>query len=400
MRILPVASCSLATLAVWNLNQSANATPNSELLTQSIPETTEDIVREDENPTTHTVDSIAPPEVINNSPSGAELQNFQQETIIAQNSISDSTPAIAENAAVAVENLTVKTVKAIASPEEKQIPPLWSEKNPDSTVRENLPIKISAQTNNQPENSDNSTDGLGEIEIINRPGPARQPDVQLQLRSSVFSNSTTAPFVNSALLLATPKLGPRTRLVATAGGGVISGGRDYSFFNFGVGVRQQVARGTYVKLQGIQERLYEAGSNDNLVDNSVRLAVEREDQLAKKLRLDSFYEVRGSFAEQSAFVYDQSRIANTLGARLRYDITPQLEGSLDYQVVADSFTQASFANTTLIRQQLSVQATYRLHRNAFVSTSASYVHGSILNPFDGPIKLNNLVLGVNVGLNL
>ncbi|NEQ88484.1 MAG: hypothetical protein F6K26_53780, partial [Moorea sp. SIO2I5] len=180
--------------------------------------------------------------------------------------------------------------------------------------------------NEEVEQLDNVCDGLGDIQVILRPRPSRQPDIQLILESSVSTNTqldyfdTVLLFVNSVQLLATPKLSPKTRLIASAKAGrvllVPSYLDDYNFLNLNVAVRQQVARGTYVKLGYVHQRLKRFSL---LVENSAQLLVDRDDQLATNLRLNSFYELRvGSRGDNNLF-------QNTLGARLRHDVTPKLE---------------------------------------------------------------------------
>ncbi|MCY7277781.1 MAG: hypothetical protein LH702_29595 [Phormidesmis sp. CAN_BIN44] len=255
--------------------------------------------------------------------------------------------------------------------------------------------------------NDDSDDALGEIEIVTRP-PRRQSDIQLQLRSSGFLNLQKTGLVSNATLLATPKIGPETRLVAFVGGGVMLlqqfGGSDFNFLSFGTAVQQRLAEQTYGQLGFVQERLYAtsskklSGSGNSLVDSSIRLSVNRQDSLAERLRLNSFYELRASFADQSIAMNDQSRIANSLGLSLSHDITPQLESALDYRIIIDSFTVASVG--TKVRQQVSGSLTYRFSPRAFVGGSASYLFGKIFDPFDGRNDLNAVVFSINLGLDL
>ncbi len=248
---------------------------------------------------------------------------------------------------------------------------------------------------------------VGEIRILDRPAVAerRQPDVQLLLRSSTFSSSnitslsTFRPsdtvFVNSALLLATPKLGETTRLIASAGGGLVrfanQGDSDYNLLNFNVAVQQRIAPGTYGQLGWVQENLYRSGSGDRLLrDNSVQFILGRQDQLGQQLRLDSFYELRASFTNPD----DQNRVENTLGARLRYDITPKLQGALDYRLTFKNFTQVDRSDT---EHQISALAIYNINSDVFVTGSVSYLFG---RSSSSAIDLDNLSVGVSLGWNV
>jgi len=248
---------------------------------------------------------------------------------------------------------------------------------------------------------------VGEIRILDRPVTAerRQPDVQLLLRSSVFSSSNITSlstfhpsdtvFINSALLLATPKLGETTRLIASAGGGLVRfanrGDSNYNLLNFNVAVQQQIAPGTYGQLGWVQENLYRSGSGDRLLqDNSVQFILGRQDQLGQQLRLDSFYELRASFTNPD----DQNRVANTLGARLRYDITPKLQGALDYRLTFKNFTQVDRSDT---EHQISALAVYNINSDVFVAGSVSYLFG---RSSSSAIDLDNLSVGVSLGWNV
>lgn len=193
----------------------------------------------------------------------------------------------------------------------------------------------------QPLNPEDTKSELGEIKIVDRPPPPRrQPDVQLLVRSSVFSSSNItgldalrigdAVFVNSAQLLATPKLGENTRLIAAAGGGITrfasEGASNYNFVNYNVAIQQRLATGTFGQLGWVQDSLYRNSDGQRLNrDNAVQLIIGRQDQLGEQLRLDSFYELRANFSNPS----EQSRVTNTIGTRLRYDITPTVQGALD-----------------------------------------------------------------------
>lgn len=251
---------------------------------------------------------------------------------------------------------------------------------------------------------------LGEIRYIKpravqQPPQPRQPDVQLLLRSSTFSSSNITAvdflqrsdtvFVNGATLLATPKLGEETRLVASATGGLTrfatKGEFNYNFLSFNAGIQQRIAPGMYGQLGWVQDRLYNQNNSDRiLLDDSVRLTIGRQDQLSKRLRLDSFYDLRASFSEPK----EQSRVANSLGARLRYDLTPKLQGGLDYRLTLKDYTNQDRFDT---QHQLGVDLIYNINKDLFIGSSASYLFGS---SSASSIDLNNFSLGVNIGLNV
>jgi hypothetical protein len=270
------------------------------------------------------------------------------------------------------------------------------------------PIDRAPANDIQPLDPEDTKSELGEIEIIDQPPqPAarRQPDVQLLVRSSAFSSSNITAldalkqadtvFVNTAHLLVTPKLGENTRLIAAAGGGITrfasEGDANYNIVNFNVAVQQRLAPGMFGQLGWVQDTLKRPGTGAQLTrDNAVQLIVGRQDQLGKQLRLDSFYELRASFTNPN----EDSRVANTIGTRLRYDISPQVQGALDYRLSFKNFTQVDRSDT---EHQISALVIYNINPDVFLAGSASYLFGRSSN---AAIDLNNLSFGLTLGFNL
>lgn len=250
---------------------------------------------------------------------------------------------------------------------------------------------------------------LGEIRVLSgtaQPQASRrQPVGQLLLRSSAFttSNATASEldptsdtvFSNQATLLVTPKLGPDTRLIATAGGGLTQfateGDNNYSSLGLSVGVQQRLAPSTYAQLGWIHDQLFDTGEGDRLLtDNSARLLVGRQDQLAEKLRLDTAYELRARFTDPAG----RSRISNSIGLRLRYDLASDWQGAVGYRLAFDDYTQNGRFDTT---HQLQATTTYTPTQNLFVTGYASYLFG---NSSEVAVDIDNLSFGIGVGVNL
>lgn len=360
MRVYPIALCSLATLLTWDFHHSAGASPTPEVLTSSTPSIAENLVTTRQAVSQTAVSPIAAPEVI------AETSRWSEGLVLAQ-----------------VPGSPVQPINPTDFP-------------PADTSQQIDPKDVESE--------------LGEIKIIpsspvQQPPQRRQPDVQLLLRSSAFTSSnitgleipqpSDTVFINSATLLATPKLGEETRLIAAVGGGLArygdKGDFNYNYLNFNVGIQQRLTKEMYGQLGWYQERLYRDGSGDRLLlDDSLRLSVGRQDQLNSRLRLDSFYELRASFATPG----DQNRVANTLGARLRYDITPKLQGALDYRLSFKDFTQQDRFDT---QNQLGLEAIYNINSDLFIGGSASYLFGS---SSAASVDLSNFSVGVSIGLNV
>ena len=260
-----------------------------------------------------------------------------------------------------------------------------------------------------PLNPEDVESELGEIRIIrpriSQPEPRRQPTGQLLLRSSAFTSSNITgledfqesdiPLTNSATLLLTPKLGPKTTLVAAAGYGLTrfpeEGESNYDFLNLSVGVQQQLNRTTYAQLGWVQRQLYaEDGGSRLLLDNSLRFLIGRQDRVADKLRLDSYYEFRARFTEPN----ERNRLGNALGVNLRYAITPKLTSSLGYQFTLNDFTRIARFDT---RHQIRTSTIYSINRNVFVGGFLSYLFGT---SSDSAIDPENFSAGLSLGVNI
>jgi hypothetical protein len=309
----------------------------------------------------------------------------------------------------------------LANPHESinQTVPVDQAVTPTSTIiteNQNIPTLTDSPANSpisettEPENSEQADSDLGEIKIIptpkvKQPPQAPQPDVQLLLRSSGFSSSnitgvdflqrSDTVFINSATLLATPKLGSETRLIAAASGGLARFATkdeyNYNYLNFNVGIQQRLTPKVYGQLGWVQDRLYSVSSDKRLLlDDSVRLVIGRQDSLSSNLRLDSYYELRASFSTPKT----ESRIANSLGARLRYDLTPKLQGALDYRLTFKDYTEQERFDT---QHQIGLDLVYNINQDLFIGSSASYLFGSSSQSFS---DMNNFSVGINLGLNL
>ncbi|MFK8183954.1 MAG: hypothetical protein AB8B99_11315 [Phormidesmis sp.] len=246
---------------------------------------------------------------------------------------------------------------------------------------------------------------LSEASSSNATQTPPQPNGQLLIRSSAFSSSNVTGndltatddivFVNGATLLLTPKLGPKTRVIGTAGGTLTrfatAGENNYNSLDFSLGVQQRLTDRTYGQIDWINNQLYSTDTGDRtLSENSARFIIGRQDQLDENLRLDSSYELRARFSDPD----DRSRISNTLGTRLRYDFSEDWQASLGYRLAFSEFTQNGRADTS---HQLQATTTYTPTPDTFVTGFASYAFGSSSEP---NVDLSNLSFGVGVGINL
>ena len=249
---------------------------------------------------------------------------------------------------------------------------------------------------------------VGELKPLPAPRQTQrppQPNGQLLIRSSTFSSSNVTGsdintegdivFTNGATLLLTPKLGESTRLIATAGGGLTrfatEGENNYNSLDLSVGVQQRFTETTYGQIGWVNNQLYNVDTGEHtLSENSARLLVGRQAQLDKKLRLDSFYELRARFSDPE----ERSRISNTLGARLRYDFSADWQGSFGYRPAFSDYTQNGRSDTA---HQVQAATTYTPTQDTFITGFAAYSFG---NSSEAAVDLSNLSFGVGVGLNI
>lgn len=357
MRVYSVTLCSLAAISTWDVYQAVAVTPSQ--IEVSVQNTSNDFK------VSESITTIAQTEVILD----------KGEAILSSTDYIEFS-SIANNIQLAQELTT--------------------------------PTNLNTEAN-QPLDPKEVEDELGEIRII-KPSPVqqppqrRQPDVQLLLRSGAFTSSNITAvdflqrsdtvFTNSATLLATPQLGENTRLVTSVTGGLTNFATkdefNYKYLSFNAGIQQRLAPGMYGQIGWVQDRLYNNDGSRILLDDSVRLTIGRQDQLASQLRLDTFYDLRASFAEPK----EQNRVANSLGARLRYDITPQLQGAIDYRLTFKNYTQQDRFDT---QHQIGLDLIYNINQDLFIGSSASYLFGS---SSASSIELDNFSIGINLGLNV
>ncbi|MBD2311811.1 outer membrane beta-barrel protein [Desertifilum sp. FACHB-1129] len=248
---------------------------------------------------------------------------------------------------------------------------------------------------------------LGDIEILPSPldlVPPQVPTLELLLRSSTFNSSNVFAredarsdlvFVNSLLLVATPQLGPQTRLVAGIEGGLVrfanEGEMNYNLVRFTAGIQQQLASRMYGQLSWVQDRVYQADDGDRfLLQDTARLLIGRQDPLSEQWRLDSFYELSASFASPSS----RNQIMNALGVRFRREITSDLEGTLDYRLSLEDYTKT---NRFDIKHQVGAALYYNISPRFLIGGSVSYLFGSSSR---AAVDVNNFSIGVNLGVNL
>ncbi|NJN57334.1 MAG: outer membrane beta-barrel protein [Leptolyngbyaceae cyanobacterium SL_5_9] len=197
----------------------------------------------------------------------------------------------------------------------------------------------------------------------------------------------------SASVLAAPSLGPDTLLIASVEGGLIHYNElselDYRELEFRASLRQFFSARTYGEIGWSNQQLFDDGDRF-FNDHSLRLTLARRDPLASNLRLDSFYQLRLSFADPS----DRNRIINTLGIGLNYDLQPDLSVGLDYQFTLTDFTQQDRDD---LYNQVVAQLSYDLSRNSRIILFGGFSFG---DSSDSDVDFNSAIFGASIDVNV
>ncbi len=125
-----------------------------------------------------------------------------------------------------------------------------------------------------------------------------------------------------------------------------------------------------------------------LNDHSVRVEVRRQDRLSPRLNLSTYYRFQWAFSDPEF----RSRIINAFFTGLTYDVQPNLQVGLDYNLALTTFTEQ---NRSDFFNQISARFTYTIFRNTRLGLFGGYSFG---NSSDSRINFNGFVFGV--GLNI
>jgi hypothetical protein len=192
-------------------------------------------------------------------------------------------------------------------------------------------------------------------------------------------------------LYAQPQLDSDTYLVAAVGGYLVRyvdfPEVDYNELRLRLGLRQILSPQMYGEISWTNAQLFDRERGDRFLnDHSLRLLLVRSDPLAPRLALDSFYQFRGTASDPS----DRSRLSNTLGTALVYEVTSDFSAALDYQ----------FAWTTFLNQgrddfyhELVAELRYALTQSMQVNVYGGFSFG---HSSDRDINFNGGILGIGL----
>lgn len=165
-----------------------------------------------------------------------------------------------------------------------------------------------------------------------------------------------------------PSLGPQTALIATADLGLQRYGAqsslNYDDLRLRVGLRQGLTPRSYGQLIFTYQELYRPGGNrDRFFKNTaLGLTLGRRDPITPRLALDTYYLIQfnGAQSTSSGTATDFSRLFQSAGGYLGYDITPQMQAGISYQLNFIDYTAQDRYDTF---QQVLGQVVYRITPN-------------------------------------
>jgi hypothetical protein len=165
-----------------------------------------------------------------------------------------------------------------------------------------------------------------------------------------------------------PSLGPQTALIATADYGLQRYGAqsslNYDDLRLRVGLRQGLTPRSYGQLIFTYQELYRPGGNRNrfFKNTALGLTLGRRDPITPRLALDTYYLIQfnGAQSTSSGTATDFSRLFQSAGGYLGYDITPQIQAGISYQLNFIDYTAQDRYDTF---QQVLGQVVYRISPN-------------------------------------
>ncbi len=186
-----------------------------------------------------------------------------------------------------------------------------------------------------------------------------------------------------------PSLGPRTVFIGTADLGlqryVSQSALNYDDLRFRVGVRQGLTPRSYGQLMFTYQELFRPGGNRSrfFKNTAVGLTLSRRDPITPQLVLDSYYLVQFNGAQSRTETFsgpvtnDFSRLLQSAGGYLGYDITPQLQAGLSYQLNLIDYTAQDRYDAF---QQMLGQVVYRLSPTVRLSVYGGVSFGRSSEP--------------------
>ncbi|GET38318.1 hypothetical protein [Microseira wollei] len=222
------------------------------------------------------------------------------------------------------------------------------------------------------------------------PAPQRQstPILHLLPRISYFQTSNVFSSVDpvgdgliypSLMLWAVPQLGRNTFLTPSIEGSLIRYIKEpkynYNLLRFRTGISQRLSPRMFGEIGWTNQGFYRAEVGDRFLNEHIAyLSLSRQDQLTRRLRLNSYYDFRVSFANPDS----RSRIINSLYLSLNYSFQTNLQVAMDYQFERSDFTVSDRYDQY---HRIMGRLTYGVLRDSQISVSGGVTVGGSSEPF-------------------
>ena|GEM_PF-5463062 len=199
-----------------------------------------------------------------------------------------------------------------------------------------------------------------------------------------------------------PSLGPQTVFIGTADLGLqrysSQSALNYDDLRFRVGVRQGITPRSYGQLALTYQELFRPGGNRGrfFKNTALGLTLGRRDPITPQLVLDSYYFVQFNGAQSRTETFsgpvtnDFSRLLQSAGGYLGYDITPQFQAGLSYQINLIDYTAQDRYDAF---QQVLGQLVYRLSPTVRLSIYGGVSFGRSSEP---RVRFNDTFFGATI----
>ena len=222
------------------------------------------------------------------------------------------------------------------------------------------------------------------------PAPPRQstPIFHVLPRISYFQTNNIFSSVDpvgdgliypSLTLWAVPQLGRNTFLTPSIEGSLIRYIKhpefNYNLVRFRTGISQRLSRQMFGEIGWTNQQFYRADLDDRFLNEHMAyLSLSRQDQLTRRLRLNSYYDFRVSFADPDR----RSRIINSLYLSLSYSFQTNLQVAMDYQFERSDFTVSDRYDQY---HRIMGRLTYGVLRDSQISVSGGVSVGGSSEPW-------------------
>ncbi|TVQ10416.1 MAG: hypothetical protein EA368_07380 [Leptolyngbya sp. DLM2.Bin27] len=199
-----------------------------------------------------------------------------------------------------------------------------------------------------------------------------------------------------------PTLGPQTVLIGTADLGlqryVSQSTLNYDDLRFRVGLRQGLSPRSYGQLMFTYQELFRPGGNRArfFKNTSLGLTLGRRDPIAPRLTFDSYYQIQFNGAQSRSetasgpVITDFSRLFQSAGGYLGYEISPQLQAGLSYQLNLIDYTAQDRYDAF---QQILGQVVYRITPRVRLSVYGGVSFGRSSEP---RVQFNDTFFGAAI----